>query len=124
MKQPTHYLEVKNDYKINGGQSKSFCFNECSIHSLSISIEESGYAGLFCDKQRVLEVQRCNQSCCCYSYDSRMTNVIIDHRLKTNNQGFQEENGAIKIKISVLSNFHFNIKHLFFVLKFDKRLLN
>ena len=51
MKQPTHYLEVKIDYKINGRLSKSFCFNECSIHSLSISAEESGCAGLFCDEQ-------------------------------------------------------------------------
>ena len=54
MKQPTHYLEVKIDYKINGGHSKSFCFNECSIYSLLISAEESGCAGLFCDKRRVL----------------------------------------------------------------------
>ena len=57
MKQQTHYLEVKIDYKINGGQSKSFCFNGCSIHSLSIYTEESGCAGLFCDKQRVLKFE-------------------------------------------------------------------
>ena len=56
MKQPAHYLEVKIDHKINGGQSKSFCFNECSIYSLSTSAEESGCAGFFCNKQRVLEV--------------------------------------------------------------------
>ena len=98
MKQPTHYLEVKIDYKISGGQSKSFCFNECSIYSLSISAEESGCAGLFCDKQRVLEVRKYNQGCCCYSYDSRRTNVIIDHSLEINNRGFQEENGTIKIE--------------------------
>ena len=39
MKQPTHYLEVKIDYKISGGQSKSFCFNECSQTKSSQSLK-------------------------------------------------------------------------------------
>ena len=53
---------------------------------------------LFCNKQRVRKVWRYNQGCCCYSYDSRRTNVIIDHSLEINNRGFQEENGTIKIE--------------------------
>ena len=72
-------------YKRNGGQSKSFCFNKCSIQSLSISVEESGCAGLVCNQQKNLEVQRYKQDCCCYSYDSRRTNVINDHSLEINN---------------------------------------
>ena len=97
-KQPSAFLETKIDYKIQGGQSKSFCMNECIIHSLSISAEESGCAGLFCDKQSVLEVRKYNQGCCCYLYDSRRTNVIIDHNLEIRNWSFEEEKGKIKIE--------------------------
>ena len=68
------------------------------IHSLSISVEESGCAGLFCDKQRVLEVRRYNQGCCCYSYDARRTNIIIDHSLEIEHRFFQEEKGKIHIE--------------------------
>ena len=37
MKQLNSFLEVKIDTKIQGGQSKSFCLNECFDNSLSIS---------------------------------------------------------------------------------------
>ena len=34
-----------------------FCMNACDLTYLSITAEESGRAGFFCNKQRVLKVQ-------------------------------------------------------------------
>jgi hypothetical protein len=90
MKQPTAMLEVKINYEIQGGESMAFCLNACELTSLSISAEESGCAGLFCDKQRVLEVRRYNDGCCCYSFDSRRTNMIVDHAMNIAHYSLRE----------------------------------
>ena len=81
MKQPTEMLEVQINYAIKGGDSMSFCLNACDLTSLSITEEESGCAGLFCDKQRVIEIRSYNDGCCCYYFDSHQTNMIVDHAL-------------------------------------------
>ena len=59
----------------------AFCLNGCMIELLAITPEETGCAGRFCDKQRIVKVMQYNQGCACYSYDSRRTNAIIDHTL-------------------------------------------
>ena len=44
----------------------------------------------YCDKQRILEVRRYNQGRCCYSFDSRRANMIIDHTLNIRHHSLQE----------------------------------
>ena len=56
MKSPSRLHDVNINFEIQGGESFSFCLNECSIQNISTTSEESGCAGLFCDKQRILEV--------------------------------------------------------------------
>ena len=97
MKDPAKFLEVNIDYKVEGGQSLAFCFNNCIIDPLSIAVEDSGCAGLFCDKQRILEVRQYGEGCCCYSYDSKRTNAIVDHTFKIRHHGFVEEGGVIMV---------------------------
>jgi hypothetical protein len=105
MKQPTAMLEVQINYEIQGGESMAFCLNACELTSLSISAEESGCAGLFCDKQRVLEVRRYNDGCCCYSFDSRRTNMIVDHALNIAHYSLRED----KIYASNYSSVQFSL---------------
>ena len=90
MKYPSRLLDVPINYGIQGGESFAFCLNQCSIECMNITAEESGCAGLFCDKQRILEVRRYNQGCCCYSFDSRRANMIIDHTLNIRHHSLQE----------------------------------
>ena len=81
MKQTTEMLELQINYAIQGGNSMSLCMNACDLTSLSITPEESGCDGFFCDKQRVLEVHHYNDGFCCYSFYSLRTNMIVDHAL-------------------------------------------
>ena len=67
-----------------------FCLNGCVMDSLSIIPEETGCAGRFCDKQRVIEVWQYNQGCACYSCDSRRTNMVIDHALNIHHHDIQD----------------------------------
>ena len=66
MKSPTRLHDVNINFEIQGGKSFAFCLNECSIQNILITAEESGCAGLFFNKQRILEVCRYNQGFCCY----------------------------------------------------------
>ena len=91
MKQPMAILEVHISYAIQGGSSMEFCLNACNLTSISITAEESGCAGLFCDKKRVLEVRRYNDGCCCYSFDSRQTNMVVDHALNSAHHSLPEK---------------------------------
>ena len=59
----------------------AFWSNGCVVDSLSITPKETGCAGRFCNKQRVIEVRQYDQGCLCYLYDSRRTNMVIDHAL-------------------------------------------
>ena len=81
MKSPTRLHDVNINLEIQGGEPFAFFLNECSIQNISTTAEESGCAGLFCDKQRILEVCRYNQGCCCYSFDLRIKNMVVDHTL-------------------------------------------
>ena len=97
MKHPTQFLNVDIDYKVEGGQSLAFCFNKCIIDPLAMAVEDSGCAGLFCDKQRVLEVRQYNEGCCCYSFDSKRTNAVVDHSFRIKHKSFKEEGGVIVV---------------------------
>jgi len=68
----------------------AFTLNNCEIESLSIEPIETGCAGRFCNKQRVLEVLSYNEGCGCYSYDARRTNMVINHVLNINHHSLQE----------------------------------
>ena len=81
MKSPTCLHDVNINFEIQGGESFAFYLNECNIQNISITTEELGCAGLFCDKQRILEFCRYNQGYCCYSFDSRRTNMVVDNTL-------------------------------------------
>ena len=61
MKSLTRLHDVDINLEIQGGESFAFCLNECSIQNISITAEELGCAGLFCDKKMIREVQSYNQ---------------------------------------------------------------
>ena len=90
MKTPSKLTKVPINYSIVGGESMAFCLNGCRIESQAITPEETGCAGRFCDKQRIVEVMQFNQGCACYSYDSRRTNAVIDHTLNIKHHSLEE----------------------------------
>ena len=91
MKTPSLLSPVPINFSILGGESMAFCLNGCMIESLAITPEETGCAGRFCDKQRIVEVMQYNQGCACYSYDSRRTNAVIDHTLNIEHHSLEEK---------------------------------
>ena len=108
MKMPSILPEVRIDYLIEGGTPLSFSLNGCEINSLSIEPIETGCAGRFCDKQRVLEVLNYNEGCGCYSFDARRTNMVIDHAINIDHFALQETIHVPKFSSSNFSLFYQN----------------
>ena len=52
------------------------------IEVLATAPEASKCSGLFCDRQRTVEVIRGSRGCGCYSMQTRLSNVILVHDLK------------------------------------------
>ena len=67
MKNASKLPNVPIDYTINGGETKAFHLNGCELKIHQITPEETGCAGYFCDKQRVIEVKKYNEGCGCYN---------------------------------------------------------
>ena len=92
MKTPSYWPEVMIDYQVKGGDAIAFCLNGCEIESMQVTPEETGCAGKFCDKQRVIEVRQYNEGCGCYSYNSRRSSIVVDHTINVKHHSLQEEN--------------------------------
>ena len=81
MKHPIKFMEVCIDDKVQGSESKVFYLNDCTVNIVSFEVEDTRCAGRSCDTQRGLEVRKCSQGCACYSFDSRRTNMVVDHAM-------------------------------------------
>ena len=90
MLNPRYHRELDIDELIEDQNTKAFCLNEYKIKSYNCCAEDSGCGGNFCDKQRVLEVRSKKQGCCCYSYDNRRSNVVMDHGLIVRHESLNE----------------------------------
>ena len=63
--------------------TRAFLINNERVESLSLDIHESKCSGLFCDKQRVIELSRTNKACGCYSMSNIIGNIVLFHQKHT-----------------------------------------
>ena len=84
---PNRFLPIKIDDALPQHVTRSFVINNAKLECLSTNIEVTKCSGLFCDRQRVLEILRSNKGCGCYSMQTRLSNLSISHSLivKKNN---------------------------------------
>ena len=78
---PRMYHESPVDITIGGNTSRAFVLNNCELDILSITPEQTSCGGLFCDKQRVMEIKERKQACGCYSMLARRSNLALDYAL-------------------------------------------
>ena len=78
---PHIYHESPVDITISGNISRAFVLNHCDLDVLSVTPEQTQCGGLFCDKQRVMEIKDRKQACGCYSMLARRSNLALDYAL-------------------------------------------
>ena len=64
---PRRYLPINIDSGLTQNSTRAFVLNNVQLESVSMNIEVTRCSGLFCDRQRVLEIMRANKGCGCYS---------------------------------------------------------
>ena len=50
MRYHIEFMEVCVDKKVQGGESKGFCLNDCTVDIVSVEVEDAGCSERFCDK--------------------------------------------------------------------------
>ena len=64
---PQSYHPVQIDESLPQNVTCSFVLNNLCLSNVSMTVEVTQCSGLFCDRQRVLEIMRSNKGCGCYS---------------------------------------------------------
>ena len=90
LQDPINLIEVPINYQVTAGIPTGFVLNGCKLELLDSEPIETGCGGLFCDKQRVREVNKYGQGCCCYKFSERRSNMEIVHTLKIRHHSLQE----------------------------------
>ena len=109
---PRYHQELMIDDNIRFWLPDAFCPNNCIITLPFCIAEDSRCVGYFCHKEWILEVHNNNQGCCCYSFDARKGNIVIDNILEVQhillNQDLKFKNYSL-VKFSLLyQNLVFN----------------
>ena len=90
MKDPISLDKVKINYQTLAGFPSTFVLNNCRIEILDSEAVGTGCGGLFCEKQRTLEVMACVQGSCCFLFSQRHPNMAVLHTLTINHASLQE----------------------------------
>ena len=60
------------------------------IKVLSVDVQNTKCGGLFCDRQRVIEIARSSKACGCYSMSSRIASIVLVHGISVSKNGKTE----------------------------------
>ena len=82
-------FEVNMDTSITTNVTRCFVKNNVDVDVLSTDVHSTKCSGLFCDRQRSLEISRGNRSCGCYSMNNRVSSIAILHRVEISVGGVQ-----------------------------------
>ena len=100
--------EISIDTGVPENLTRGFVLNKCSVEIVSAEVLATACSGLFCDRQRTLELLRTGKKCGCYFMRSIASNLSIVHTIK-----IQEENEeAEALKIEEFSSFKFSRLYL------------
>ena len=78
---PFPFLPVQIDEALPQMVTSTFLINNVELECLSASIEVAKWSGLFCDRQKVLEITQPNNGYGCYSMQTRLSNISISHSM-------------------------------------------
>ena len=98
---------IKVDAGVPENLTRGFILNECNLEVVSAEVLSTACSGLFCDRQRTLELLRTGKKCGCYFMRSIASNLSIVHTIK-----IREENQSVFLKIEEFSSFKFSLLYL------------
>ena len=87
MKKCASVMEIDTDMAITNNKTRSFVNNNVTIDVLSTDVHTTKCSGLFCDRQRAIEISRGNRACGCYSMQSRIGNIVLVHQVSVSKGG-------------------------------------
>ncbi len=90
MKPPQCITEIKLDHGISTGVTRVFVVNNVQVKVNSTSVQTTKCSGLFCDRQRAVEIERGDRACGCYSMQSRIGNIVIVHNISVIKDGIPD----------------------------------
>ena len=99
------FSDIPIDYGVTENSTRGFIANKCEVKILSAEVLSTNCSGLFCDRQRTLELLRTGKKCGCYFMRSIASNLAIVHTLKV-------EDDEDTLKIEDFSSFKFSLLYL------------
>ena len=87
MKSPLSVMQIAMDYSITANSTQAFVINNLKIMIVSTDIHSSKCSGLFCDRQRSMDIDRGTRSCGCYSMNSRVGSIVLVHSVEFSASG-------------------------------------
>ena len=85
MKRAGGTLQINMDMSITTNVTRCFVKNnvDVDVDVLSTDVHTTKCSGLFCDRQRSMEIIRGNRSCGCYSMNIRVSSIALLHHVKS-----------------------------------------
>ena len=81
MKDPAVMVEVPVDTSIEQNCTRCFLRNKVQIDVVATTIHTTQCSGLFCDKQRSVEILRGQRACGCYHMNNRVGSLALAHEI-------------------------------------------
>lgn len=78
---PEKVRDVPIDRAITNDTTRSFVLNKVEIQVDSTDVVNTKCGGLFCDRQRTIEINRGNKACGCYAMSSRVASIVLVHAI-------------------------------------------
>ena len=81
MKTPGTVASIKIDMGVMRNTTRAFVLNNMEVEMSSMDVYNTKCSGLFCDRQRAVEIRRGNRACGCYSMQTRIGNIVLVHHV-------------------------------------------
>ena len=81
MKPPGSVTSINIDMGVVKNTTRAFVLNNVNVDLSSMDVHTTKCSGLFCDRQRAVEVGRGNRACGCYSMQTRIGNIVLVHQV-------------------------------------------
>ena len=91
MRRPTIWTEIPIEHSISQNVAKAFLMNDCVLEWHCVTGVKSKCGGLFCDRQRTMELLDSTKGCGCYAVTSRRSGIVLMHDISILNTNIRIE---------------------------------
>ena len=81
MKPPGCVASINIDVSVTKNTTRAFVLNNVDVEVTSMDVITTKCSGLFCDRQRAVDIGRGNRACGCFVMPDRVGNIILAHHV-------------------------------------------